>query len=72
MSERSLSEARQQLLEIVNKVAYLTKKDKKIAAIVSIEVLEDMIDIEEAKKALKDIKKNGSISWKKVKFDLGI
>ena len=37
-----------------------------------IEALEDRIDIEDAMRALKDIKKNGSVSWNKVKSDLGI
>jgi prevent-host-death family protein len=84
MTSIPLSEARAQLPEIVNKVAYgakriiLTRRGKKIAAVVSIEelelieALEDRIDIEDAIKALKDIKKNGSVAWKKVKADLGI
>ena len=84
MSNLPISKARKQLPEIVNQVAYgskhviLTRRGKKIAALVSIEelefieALEDRIDIEDAIKALKDIKKNGSVSWDKVKSDLGI
>ncbi|NGX63550.1 MAG: hypothetical protein KR126chlam6_00962 [Candidatus Anoxychlamydiales bacterium] len=79
-----LSEARSQLPDIVNKVAYgnkhiiLTRRGKKVAAIVSIEELElieaieDRIDLEDARKAIKDIQKQGSISWKKVKAELGL
>ena len=69
MSNIPLSKAKEQLPEIINQVAYgskhviFTRRGKKIAAIVSIEelefleALEDRIDIEDAMKALKDIKK---------------
>ncbi len=84
MSSIPLSKAREQLPEIVNQVAYgskhiiFTRRGKKVAAIISIEelefleALEDRINIEDAMKALKDIKKNGAVSWNKVKSDLGI
>lgn len=84
MSSIPLSKAREQLAEIINKVAYgakhiiFTRRGRKMAAIVSIEelefleALEDRIDIEDAMKALKDIKKNGAVAWEKVKSDLGI
>ncbi|HEU63775.1 MAG: hypothetical protein KR126chlam4_00227 [Candidatus Anoxychlamydiales bacterium] len=84
MTSVPLSQAREQLPDIVNKVAYgnkhiiLTRRGKKVAAIVSIEelefieALEDRIDLEDARKALKDIKKQGTVSWKKIKSELGI
>ena len=84
MSSIPLSKAREQLPEIVNQVAYsskhiiFTRRGKKVAAIISIEelefleALEDRIDIEDAMKALRDIKKNGAVAWNKVKSDLGI
>ena len=62
----STADARKDFANIVNKVAYgkesivLTRRGQKIAALVSIEELEllqqieDYIDIEDAKKALED------------------
>ncbi|NGX56726.1 MAG: hypothetical protein K1060chlam5_00972 [Candidatus Anoxychlamydiales bacterium] len=85
MSNVPMSKAREQFPEIVNKIAYgskkhiiFTRRGKKLAAMISmeelefLEALEDRIDIEDATKALKDIKKNGSVAWSKVKSDLGI
>ena len=84
MSNIPLSKAREQLPEIINQVAYgskhiiFTRRGKKMAAVITIEelefleALEDRIDIEDAVKALKDIKKNGSVAWDKVKSNLGI
>lgn len=84
MSSIPLSKAREQLPEIVNQVAYgakhiiFTRRGRKMAAIISIEelefleALEDRIDIEDAMRSLKDIKKNGVVPWDKVKSDLGI
>ncbi|MBL0714932.1 MAG: type II toxin-antitoxin system Phd/YefM family antitoxin [Desulfosarcina sp.] len=62
----STAEARKKLAEIVNKVAYgkepvvLTRRGEKIAALISIEelellqLIEDHLDIEDARKALED------------------
>ncbi len=66
----STADARKQFADIVNKVAYghesviLTRRGEKIAALVSIEKLEllkqieDFIDIEDAKKSLAEPGKN--------------
>ncbi len=66
----SIADARKQFADIVNKVAYgresviLTRRGEKIAALVSMEELEllkqieDFIDIEDAKKALAEPGKN--------------
>ncbi len=66
----STADARKTFADIVNKVAYgkesvvLTRRGQEIAALVSIEELEllqqieDYIDIEDAKKALADSGKN--------------
>ena len=82
MAAVPFSEARENLTDLVNEVAYggkriiLTRKGKKLVAIVplddldAIEALEDRVDIASARKADKDIKKYGTISWKKVKKDL--
>ena len=66
----STADARKNFADIVNKVAYgkesivLTRRGQEIAALISIEELEllqqieDYIDIEDAKKALADPSKN--------------
>lgn len=84
MATVPFSEAREHLTDLVNEVAYggkrivLTRKGKKLVAIVplddldTIEALEDKIDIAAAKKADRDIKKHGTISLKKVKKELDL
>ena len=76
----STADARRKFADIVNKVAYgketfiFTRRGQKIAALVSIEELEllqqieDYIDIEDAKKALKDNGENISSDeiWKQL------
>lgn len=78
----STADARKNFADIVNKVAYgkepivLTRRGQKIAALVSIDELEllqqieDHIDIEEAKKALAEPGEN--ISAKEVWKQLGL
>ena len=75
-------EARKNLAELVNKVAYgedsiiLTRRGKQVAALISMEEfellhrLEDLIDIQEAKKALATPEK--SISHEEFWKELGI
>lgn len=82
--EVSFSEARTHLAEIANEVAYagrrtiVTRRGQKLIAIISIEDLEALeaieskIDLEDARKALADTKKNGVVSWEKIKRDLGL
>lgn len=84
MSTIPFSEARTHLTDIVNEVAYggkrivLTRKGKKLVAIVSledldiIEAVEDKLDVAAAKKADEDIKKHGTVSWEKAKRKLGL
>jgi prevent-host-death family protein len=76
--------ARAQFSEIVNRAAFgkervaLTRRGKEIVAVVPIEdmklleALEDKIDLEEARAALAEAKKKGTISWEKLKSELGI
>ena len=78
----STAEARKKLAEIVNKVAYgkepivLTRRGEEIAALISMEelellqIIEDHMDIEDAKKALKEPGKN--ISAEKFWKELGL
>ena len=78
------TDARENMAEILNRVAYakdrvrITRRGKEVAAVVPIEDLElierleDEIDIREAKKALADVRKHGTIPWEKVKKELGL
>jgi len=80
--EFSISEARNHLADIANEVIYagkraiLTRKGKKVVAIVSMEdlealkALEDHIDLKDAKKALADVKKHGTIPLESLKRKL--
>jgi len=76
--------AREQLSNVINRAAFgkervvLTRRGKEIAAVVPIEdvklleELEDCIDLEEVRAALAETKSKGTISWKKIKVDLGL
>ena len=82
MTTVTTAEARKKLAEIVNKVAYgkepvvLTRRGEEIAALISMEelellrLIEDHMDIEDAKKALAEPGKN--ISADKVWKELGL
>ena len=81
MTKVTTVDARQQFSDIVNRSAYgkeriiLTRRGKDVVAMVPIEDLslledlEDRMDIEAARKALKE---PGSVSWEKVKKELGL
>ncbi len=76
--------AREQLSNVINRAAFgkervvLTRRGKEIAAVVPIEdvklleEIEDRIDLEEARAALAETKLKGTIPWKKIKVDLGL
>ena len=82
MTTVTTAEARKKLAEIVNRVAYgkepivLTRRGEEIAALISMEelallqLIEDYIDIEDARKALKGKGKN--IPSDKVWKELGL
>jgi prevent-host-death family protein len=81
MSDISTKEARGQLSDVINQAAFakerivLTRHGKAVAAVVPmedlelLESLEDRIDLEDARAALKEIKKNGTKSWEKIKAE---
>jgi prevent-host-death family protein len=81
-NEFTFSDARSHLTEIANHVAYkgkritVTRKGRKLFAIIPIEdletleAIEDRIDLDDAKKALADAKKNGTTSWESIKKKL--
>ena len=84
MARVSASKARTDLADILNRVAYkgerilLHRRGRNVAAVVSLddfallEELEDRIDLEEARAALAEVKKKGTIPWEKIKADLGL
>lgn len=84
MGQFNTVDARAQFSEIINRAAFgkermiLTRRGKEIVAVVPIEdvklleALEDRIDLEEARTALLEAKKKGTVSWQKIKKDLGL
>ena len=74
-------EARNKFSKFVNRVAFgkermvLTRRGEKVAALVPMEdlslirELEERIDLEDAREALKE---PGTVSWEQVKKDLGL
>ena len=78
------TDARENMAEILNRVAYakdrvrITRRGKEVAAGVPIEDLElierlgDEIDIREAKKALREAEKKGTIPFQKVRKEFGL
>ncbi len=78
------TKARGTFSETINQVAYgnkrivLERRGKAVAAIVPIadiellEQLEDLIDLEAARRALADPKNRKTIPWKKLKARLGL
>lgn len=84
MASVPFSEARTHLTDIVNEVAYggeriiLTRKGKQLVAIIpledlrALEALENKIDLEDVKKALRDVERHGTVSWEDTKRELGL
>ena len=82
--EFSFSDARSNLGNIANDVEFkgkrivLTRNGKKCVAIIPIEDLEvleqieDRIDLDDARKALADAKKHGTVSWESIKRKLDL
>lgn len=84
MSTVTMSEARQTLPEIVNRVAFggervvINRSGKEIAALISIEdlatlrLLEDHEDLKAARAAIAEVKKKGTVPWRKLKESVGL
>jgi len=84
MTKMPVSEARNDFSEIINIVSYrgdrvvLQRRGKDVVAVVPIEdlelleALEDKLDIDAARKALREAGKKGTVSWNKIKEELGI
>ncbi len=77
-------ELRQRASAVLSRVEYggervaVTRHGKPVAAVVpmedleALEALEDALDLAEAKKALAEARKKGSLSWERVKEELGL
>jgi prevent-host-death family protein len=84
VSELPVSDAREDLAEVVNRVAYghervrLTRRGKPLAAVVPIEdlelleQLEDQADVEAIRQALADPANAEPVPWEQVKADLDL
>lgn len=84
MTKLKISEARKEFAELINRVAYgderiiLERSGKELAAVIPIndlellEAIEDLIDLNEVKKALANPKNRKPVAWGKVKKELGL
>ncbi len=84
MTNMPTVKARDQLAEIINRVAYgkeriaLTRRGKAVVAIVRIEdvelleQMENRLDLEEARAALAEAKEKGTVPWETIKADRGL
>jgi prevent-host-death family protein len=84
MSNISTKEAREQLSTVISRAAFtkerviLTRHGKAIAAVVPIEDvellerLERRIDLEDARAALAEVQKKGTVSWEDLKAELNL
>jgi prevent-host-death family protein len=76
--------ARKNFSDLINRVAYgkdrvvLTRRNKPLAAIVPIEdialieEIEDREDLKAARAAMRDIRRNGTVPWTRIKKELGL
>ncbi len=84
MAKLSVSEARDTLSAVLIRVAFkgervvLHRHGKGVAALVSVEdlellaAIEDKMDLDDARKALSEAGRKGTISWTKLKVKLGL
>lgn len=84
MTRVSAGQVRKELSSTLNRVAYarerliLHRRGKDVAALVPmedlalLEALEDRLDLDDARAALMEAKKKGTIRWEKIKAELGL
>lgn len=84
MTSMPITAARDDLAELVNRVAYtkericLTRHGKDMACVISMEearlldLIEDRLDLSDALEAMKEMREQGSVSWDDLKADLDI
>lgn len=82
MGKITTVKARNQFADLISRTAYakerqvLTRRGKQIVAVVPIEdlnlleALEDRMDLEEARAALAEEEKEGTVRWEKIKKNL--
>lgn len=83
-SSLSTKDMRKQFTEVISRVAcrkeriILTQHGKRIAAIVPVkdaellDRLEDRVDLDDARAALADVRRRGTVSWRSLKAELGL
>jgi prevent-host-death family protein len=76
--------ARRNFSDLINRVAYgkdrvvLTRRNKPLAAVVPIEdialieEIEDREDLKAARAALREVKRKGTVPWRRIKKELGL
>jgi len=81
MERLKTSEARNEFSDVINRVAFgksrivLHRRGKDVAALVTmddlalLEAIEDIVDLEDAREALKE---PGTVPWEKLKKELGM
>ena len=84
MTSMPVTAARDELAEVVNRVAYgkericLTRHGKGVACVVSmdearlLDLIEDRLDLSDALEALKELGERGPASWDSLKAELGV
>lgn len=84
MTSMPVTAARDDLAEIVNRVAYgkervcLTRHGKDVACLVPMDearllsLIEDRLDLTDAADALTELEERGSVSWDELKAELGL
>ena len=84
MAKISTVEARDQFSDLVNRVAFgkervvLTRRGRELAAVVPIEDiellrrLEERIDLDDARAALAETRKKGTVPWSRLKKEVGL
>ncbi len=88
MTTMSAEDARNQFADLINRAAYgrertvVTRRGKRVAAIVSVEDLEfleaaleeieDRADAEYAREAIKNLDMANTVPWEDIKSDLGL
>ena len=84
MTRLAASQARRDLAETINRVAYqgerivVHRRGKDVAALVPVEdlellrELEDRLDLDEARKALAEARRRGTKPWEALKAELGL
>jgi prevent-host-death family protein len=84
MTSIPITTARDELSDLVNRVAYgrericLTRHGKDMACVVSVEeaellaLLEDRLDLSDALDALRELREQGPVSWDDLKTELGV